>query len=481
MASILRLGTTAAATAQSTGGGMAKTVARQSTIPLMLAVALPLAAATDGAMKILTFSVGVVAGKHLIEVDLGPTGKPAELYLDGELVCSPEPASPVCPVDMGEAPRVHLLELIRRNTAGDEVARAERWINRPGQEAELSMRLTDRTNNGVCGGHVVWLHPLKQAPVGLDVTHNGRRLRIAEDGRSFAFPCPDPQEPNMLVASAIFPDGSRAGAVTMTGGFGGREGVTVTAVPLIGRNPGLTTCAAVTAGLGPSTTAIEDTGFEVVFVLDPFASYRGVVDTPGARGQRGNAWRRSEASLHDAEMLWFVTPDTELGRMNAFAGIMKRGFRVSSGRAKWLNNLFQVGMRPHKGDVRLADAVAASGLVAAARPRRRAIVLILGNRAERDDSLFSAEQAQAYLSEIAVPLLVIRTAKVRDDGWPTGVKAHNMQSLATTLEALKERLDRQCIVWFHGEQHLSRIADALLQGVAIAGRRVETQNSSTAP
>ncbi len=267
----------------------------------------------------------------------------------------------------------------------------------------------------------------------------------------------------------------------MTGGFGGREGVTVTAVPLIGRNPGLTTCAAVTAGLGPSTTAIEDTGFEVVFVLDPFASYRGVVDTPGARGQRGNAWRRSEASLHDAEMLWFVTPDTELGRMNAFAGIMKRGFRVSSGRAKWLNNLFQVGMRPHKGDVRLADAVAASGLVAAARPRRRAIVLILGNRAERDDSLFSAEQAQAYLSEIAVPLLVIRTAKVRDDGWPTGVKAHNMQSLATTLEALKERLDRQCIVWFHGEQHLSRIADALLQGVAIAGRRVETQNSSTAP
>jgi len=449
---------------------MAKTVARQSTILLVLVVSLPLAAATDGTMKILTFSVGVVAGQHLVEVDLGPTGKPAELYLDGELVCSPDPANLRCLVDMGKAPRVHLLELIRRNTEGDEVARAERWINRPGQEAELSMRLMDRTNDGVCGGRVIWLHPLKQQPAGLDVTHNGRRLRIAEDGRSFAFPCPDPHEPNMLVASAIFPDGSRAGAVTMTGGFGGREGVTVTAVPLTGRDPGLTTCAAVTAGLGPSATAIEDSGFEVVFVLDPFASYRGVVDTPGGHGQRGNAWRRSEASLHDAEKIWFVTPDTELRRMNAFAGNITTGGRASSARANWLTNLFQVGMRPHKGEIRLADAVAASGLVAAAGPRRRAIVLILGNRAERDDSLFSAEKAQAYLAEIAVPLLVIRTAKVRDDGWPAGVKVHNMQSLATTLEALKERLDRQCIVWFHGEQHLNRIADALPQAIAIAGR-----------
>ena len=452
---------------------MATTVARQSTILLILALSLPAAAATDGAMKILTFSVGVVAGKHLVEVDLGPTGKPAELYLDGELVCSPDPANPSCLVDMGKAPRVQLLELIRRNTAGDEVARAERWINRPGQEAELSMRLTDRTNDGACGGRVIWLHPLKQHPVRLDVTHNGRRLRITEDGRSFAFPCPDPQEPNMLVASAIFPDGSRAGAVTMTGGFGGREGVTVTAVPLTGRNPGLTTCVALTAGLGPSAAAIEDTGFEVVFVLDPFASYRGVVDTPGGHGQRGNAWRRSEASLFDAEKIWFVTPDTELRRMNAFGSNTYRGFQSSSGTANWLTNLFEVGMRPHKGEIRLADAVAASGLVAAAGPRRRAIVLILGNRADRDDSLFSAEQAQAYLAEIAVPLLVIRTAKVRDDGWPAGVKVHNMQSLATTLEALKERLDRQCIVWFHGEQNLNHIADALPQGVAIAGRRIQ--------
>jgi len=450
---------------------MAKTIARQSTILLMLAVSLPAAAATGGAMKILAFSVGLAVGEHVIEVDLGPSSKPAELYLDGAIVCSLDTASPRCPVDLGEAPRVHLLELIRRNAEGDEVARAERWINRPGLEAELAMHLADRTDNGVCGGRAIWLHPLKQHPVVLDITHNGRRLRMME-GDSFAFPCPDPGEPNMLVASAVFPDGSRAEAVTMTGGFGGREGVTVTAVPLIGREPGPTSCVAVTTGLGPSAAVVGDTGFEVVFVLDPLASYRGVVDTPGAHGQRGNAWRRSEASLFDAEKIWFVTPDTELRRMNAFGSNTYRGFQSSSGRANWLTNLFEVGMRPHKGDIRLADAVAASGLVAAAGPRRRAIVLILGNRAERDDSLFSAERAQAYLSEIAVPLLVIRTAKVRDDGWPTGTKVHNMQSLATTLEALKESLDRQCIVWFHGEQHLNLIAAALPQGVTIAGHRI---------
>ncbi|MFV2072628.1 MAG: hypothetical protein ACC742_08250 [Thermoanaerobaculales bacterium] len=452
---------------------MSRTVMARFVAFFFVALSLPATAAADGDLKILTFPIGLVTGEHLIEFDFGPSGKPAELYLDGAIVCSPDPANPRCLVDLGEAPRVHLLELIRRNGAGDVVARAKRWINRPGQEAELAMRLVDRSPQGICGGRVIWLHPLKRHPVLLEVTHNGRRLRIAEDGRSFAFPCPDPGEPNMLVTSAVFPDGSRAAAVTMTGGFGGREEVTVTALPLVGRDPGPTSCVTVTAGLGPSATAVEDTGFEVVFVLDPFASYRGLVDSAGSHAPRGNAWRRSGASLFDAEKIWFVTPDAELRRMNAFGSNAYRSFQKSSGRANWLHNLFDVGMRPLRDGIRLADAVAASGLVAAAGPRRRAIVLILGNRAERDDSLFSAEQAQAYLAEIAVPLLVIRTGKVRDDGWPTGVKVHNMQSMATTLGALKERLDRQCIVWFHGEQSLRRIGDALPQGVEIAGRNRE--------
>lgn len=445
--------------------------ARRSAIVLVAVLSLPAAAATDGALKILTFPIGLVTGEHLIEVDLGPTGPPAELYLDGEMVCSPDPADPRCVVDLGESLRVHLLELIRRDDAGDERARAERWINRPGQEAELAIHLAERTDNGVCGGRVIWLHPLKLDPAVLDVSHNGRHLRMMEDGGSFAFPCPDPAEPALLVASAVFPNGGRAEAVTMAGGFSGRAGVTATAVPLVAEASTPMSCEGIAAGLQSSATAVVDAGFETVFVLDPYASYRGLIRTAGGRGTRSNAWRRCEASLFNAEKMWFVIPNADLHRFNGFGGNSPLGYRSSPGRANWLNTLFQVGTTPITGDVRLADAVAASGLVAAAGPRRRTIVLILGNNAERDDSLFSAQQALAYLAEIAVPLLVIRTGKVRDDGWPKGVKIHNLQALANTFDTLMESLDRQCMVWFQGEHRLARVASTLPQGVAIAGRR----------
>jgi hypothetical protein len=317
----------------------------------------------------------------------------------------------------------------------------------------------------------------------LDVTHNGRRLRISDNGHSFAFPCPDPDEPNMMVASAVFPDGRRAEAVKITGGFGGLTGVEMTAVPLVATDPDRADCGSLESILGPSAIAVEDAGFEVVFVLDPLAPYRGLVDTPGAKGQHSSAWRRSDSSLFDAEKIWFVTPNADLHRIDGFGssslkGFFRKGFQSPSGKGDWLNKLFTVGMSPHHGEVRLADAVAASGLVAAAGPRRRAVVLVLGNKAERDNSLFNARQAQAYLSEIAVPLVVIRPGKARDDGWPTGVRTPDLHSFAKTLEALRTQLDGQCIVWFQGNIHLSEIAKGLPTGVTIAGRIGELEQTT---
>ena len=57
---------------------------------------------------------------------------------------------------------------------------------------------------------------------------------------------------------------------------------------------------------------------------------------------------------------------------------------------------------------RYADAVAAAGYELGSSPRRRAVVLVL-NRFERlNASTFDARQAQAFLSEVFVPLVVWR-------------------------------------------------------------------------
>ena len=438
---------------------------------LTVALLLPSVGAGEDDLSILTFPIGLVVGEHLIDVDLGAGREPATLVLDGEIVCTPTAASPRCIVDLGDAPHVHLLELIRRDAEGRVTTRARRWINRPGQEAELTIQLKERDLQGICSGRLIWLHPLKKDPVVLDIDHNGRQLRMGEDGRSFSFPCIDPNAPNLLAASAVFPDGRRAEAVTLTGGFGGREGVDMTAVSLVAGNPDNHDCGALAGEFDPSAETIVKAGFEVVFVLDPNAGYRNILSSAGTRWRTGSAWRRADASLFDADKIWFVKPNAELHRINGFGSNTLKGYRSSSGKLDWLINLFGVATSPFKDDRRLADAVATSGLVAAAGPRRRAIALVLGNTADRDASIFSATQAQAYLAEIGVPLLVIRTGKLRDDGWPTGIKVHTMHAFATTLEHLKESLDQQCIVWIRGHQRLDRVAEMLPQGLEIAGRR----------
>jgi hypothetical protein len=303
------------------------------------------------------------------------------------------------------------------------------------------------------------------------IQHNGRTLRTGADGRSFAYPCPDPAVPSLLTASAIFPDGRRAEAVGLTGGHGGSEGVAMTAAPLVDTGTNSNGCSGFDSLLNAEAQLAEDAGFEVVFVLDPSAGYRGLLSSAGTRYDVNPSWRRADASLWEAERMWIVMPDSILSRMDAHGSIANKGYQSTSGRVDWLAHLFSAATAPHEGEFRLADAVAASGLVAASSPRRRAIVLILGSHADRDDSLFTPAQAQAYLEEIGVPLHVLRVGKIRDDGWPKGDRVLTMRDFAGALEHLKERIDQQCVAWFRGDLAYDEIAANLPEGVTIAGRQ----------
>ncbi|MDX2435432.1 MAG: hypothetical protein QNL88_00135, partial [Acidobacteriota bacterium] len=443
------------------------------------------AAAESADLSILTYPVGLVTGEHSVDVDLGAGGEPAVLYLDGQKVCSMSATTTQCGVDFGDAPHVHLLELVRTDGSGEITGHASRWMNRPGQEAELVIQLAPRKANGVCGGKALWSHPSKKNPVLLEVTENGQILRIREDGRSFAFPCPDAKKPHVLAASAIFPDGRRAEAVALSGGFGGVTEAGLSAVALTVDGDGQDPCSRVTAALGDTVQVADAAGFEIVFVLDPTAGYRTLMasgwtkgmmptttsttkqfDSLVQQGSKGsdarpkNAWKRSESSLIDAEKMWFVLSNENLQRANGF----------SQGRPNWLMLMFNYGSAKIEGNPRIADAIATSGLVAAAGPRRRAVVAILGNRPDKDGSGFTAEQAQNYLAVFGVPLFVLRNGKLRVDGWPEGVPVITMEATADALEAVNANIERQCVTWFPGDAHLREIAASLPDGIALSGR-----------
>ena len=374
------------------------------TVWLVASCAVVGAAAESADLSILTYPVGLVTGEHAVDVDLGAGGEPAVLYLDGQQVCSLSASNTQCDVEFGDAPHIHLLELVRTDSSGEVTGHASRWMNRPGQEAELVIQLAPRKANGICGGKALWSHPSKKNPVLLEVTENGQILRIREDGRSFGYPCPDADQPHVLAASAIFPDGKRAEAVAVSGGFGGVTEAGLSAVALTADGDGEDPCSRVTTALGDTVKVADTAGFEVVFVLDPTAGYRTLMASGWTKGMMptttstdqairfvgptglqglGCTSRRApgkdpRAVLIDAEKMWFVLSNENLQRANGF----------SQGKPNWLMLLFNYGSAKIEGKPRIADAVAASGLVAAAGPRRRAVVVVLGNRPDKDGSGF---------------------------------------------------------------------------------------------
>jgi hypothetical protein len=460
-----------------------KRVLRLSIMVMLASVS----AGTGESMRILTYPTGLVVGDLEVKAALGSEGAPAELYLDGQPVCTMTVREAECTVALGSDPHVHLLELRR-----PEGGRAERWVNRPGEEAELELLVFPSSGSQQCEARIAWAHPSKQDPVELGVTLDGIPLQIGDSGHSVRFPCRPEKQP-VLVASGVFPDGRRVEAAAVIGEFAESTSVELAAAPLVAVNENESSCKALRGVWSEGTGGIEeDSGFEVVLVLDPGASYRNLYTSGWHIGRlptldvtakadeeifrRGpenaepkpkTSWRKAKATLFDAERLWYVAPDSGLHRVNGFA----------AGRAKWLDLLFKFGMSEIKGDLRIADAVAASGLVAGAGPRR-AVVLVLGNNVQkRDRSQFTPRQAREYLAEVGVPLLVLRNGKVREDGWPQGLMTLDMEAMSRNLRTVQEALERQCLAWIPSHQFASLLLDGMPEGVHLAGRGGDAPSS----
>ena len=443
---------------------------------------------SGGDLSISTYPIGLVTGALPVEVDLGGTGVGATLYLDGQVVCEMTPETPRCTVNLGEDPHVHLLELVRAAPSGGEVERAFRWINRPGQEAELRLQLGPPNEAGECRTRLLTNHPLKQQPAVLDVMLDGVPQRLDPAG-SLLVPCQTLDAAHILTAAAIFPDGRRVEDVRLLGGYSGNTESQLTALPVLAAEAA--SCDSVS---WPSDVVrAEQGGYEVVFVLDPEVPYQSIFKTGWHVGSNsasvsGNSasstlgiqqrdrgptnvmtsdtemgplptWSRAEVHLQTAEKLWYVAPSGSLPRVNGF----------SVGKKNWLQLLFKFGMGDSPGSPRLADAVASSGLVAAAGPRRRAVVLILSNK-NRDESLFTPRQAMNYLAEVGVPLVVLRAGKPKGDGWPDGLRNSNISAMGRNLERVVELLDQQCIVWFEGDaRRPNELAAVLPDGFQVVG------------
>ena len=409
-------------------------------------------------MDILSYPVGLLIGMLPIAADLGPEKAPAHLLLDSRPVCELTARAPGCMVDLGLSPRIHLLELVRTDAAGHVSERVGRWINRPGIHPEVLARGACEEKTGSCEFDFAWAHPRKLDPDRLDLSLDGRAVWHGRE-RHAKVALRKGAKPQVLVVDARFSDGTRASFTKTLFAFYPEDvRAELQAVPIVPRDESATdeAVAAALREAGLTVRAVERSDPDVVFVIEPKAldAIPGILSRPLHDPGTYTIEIRSPAGSSSKSMpIQVVVPDQALSSFKTTASSL--GKLVPT-----------VGL----ASSRYADAVAAAGYGLGESPRPRAIVLVLRGFAHPNVSTFTAEQARAYLSEVAVPLYVWRIGDVEAPEWPDGPRLRNRDDLRAAFDALSRDVAKQRIAWLEGVVDLSQSSARIAPGVDLAGR-----------
>ncbi|MDQ6894395.1 MAG: hypothetical protein M3167_17185 [Acidobacteriota bacterium] len=423
-------------------------------------------------MEILSYPVGLLIGLFPVIVSLGDQPAPAKLLLDGAPVCTVTRAAPACTVDLGPDPRIHLLELVRRDDVGRITEKVRRWVNKPGVEAEVRATGDCDEKSRVCDFALSWAHPARLDPSAMSVTLDGTPVSRSVVTRIHV-PFPNAARPQVFTVDATFEDGRRASFTqALELNYPERAEASLQAVPIqLAKGANADGLSEMLSRSGWRPRAVEEGGYEVLFVVEPDA-----LDwLPGLGQSAAQGFAAFVSVLDDAEQVQIIVADDSITAMDAFGTAPARpttnrfGQRITA-RSYWLRRLIQA---PHSvGRVkrmRTADAVALAGYALGGAPRRRIVVLIAGAESA-DESSLSAAQAQAYLSESLVPLSVWRTRKEAAPGWPDGPFLRRPGDFAVALARAKADLASQRLVWLEGVNDTRAFRPPLPQGISIAGR-----------
>jgi VWFA-related protein len=452
-------------------------------------------------MQILAYPIGIVTGLLPITVDLGPTRAPADLLLDGRPVCALTVEQPLCSVDVGRDPHVHLLQLVRRDEAGEVKEQATLWLNRPGtnNQAQVYVKTTCSPDWSTCALVPSWVHPQHLAPTRVRVTLDNQ---VVYEGAAGRLPSPlavrrrNPDSVSLLQAEAQFGDGSRAHFASPVGSHYAETSLaSLQALPLevesSGRGKELEGWL---ADAHVSEHRPEKGDAEVVFVVEPSAyradpgfwadlrhevasgvSLRGDlahvdIDNPSA-GARGGGYEGYSISglaraLPSVKQVTVIVAGERLSELDA----TEFGVRKKIG---WVGGLVAASAVT-SSELRTADAVTEGAYSLAGAPARRVLVLVVGEpkgEPGADASLVSVAGARAYLSEIMVPLVVLRVGAVaREEGWGGGRVVRSGNDFGEALHAVEGELGRQELVWIDGSLNPAAFAPELPPGVRLAGR-----------
>ncbi len=420
----------------------------------------------------LTLYLGLIVGAHHFELAVPETTARMEVLLDGELRAELTQPPWALDIDLGEDPLPHELTAVAYDREGKAIGRAFQRLNVPHPPVEVAIAL-ESEGGQVQAARLVWEAAADEALTGVRVRLDGRKIPV-EDPKQIPLPPLDPERLHHLSAEVTFRGRLRTQAAAIFGGaFLDQVDSELTAVVVErlrgAADEGVPAPAEVTGwfhrgGTPLSVFAVERPPAEVMLVRDQasaeslqrfatgFGAPRpGQPTAPGPRerllerrvrnlglGLAGDDWLRVMATQPERR------PETQKAFFWASADVLP----VARGLGMGVAGLRVPG---DESAERLADAVAAAGLEISGGGRRRAVLLVVDPRT-RDASALTVRQAKLYLTAMRVPLAVWTAgdAEAVRRIWGTARDVSKPRRLSEAVEELKNRLDRQLVIWLEG-------------------------------
>jgi len=416
-------------------------------------------------VEFVTLFLSLVSGVHRVEVAVGPEVAAVEILVDGRVTATLTGPPWVVEVDLGQSLRPLHLEAVARSPAGAVVGRSFQAVNLPRPPVETRLAVEPDAEGRPTAVQMVWEATTDVRPTRVDLRLDRSPLEVDATGRA-ALPPLDLQTAHLLSAEVRFPGNLLATAQAMVGGrYGAEVRTELTAVPLLAADGHPPTAVEVARSLRADgervdVETVEGTGPRLLAVVDP-AAFPGLrrlawmVDGRRLRGFPRDLLAAADAEPVEAGHLCLVHPraDTILLRGEQRVVFPIHGpLTLERQPLPWVLSharLEELSPTP----VRMADAVAAAGVAAAATARPRAVLALFGGEAA-DGSLYAPAEVRAYLEALQVPLVVWRVGRHPPPAdWGAADDVSSLGAFRDAATRLENLLERQSIAWVSG-RHL---------------------------
>jgi hypothetical protein len=435
--------------------------------------------------------LALVVGVHPVEVLVADEVARVEIRLDGEVVgvLEGEPWALLC--DFGPELEPHLLEARALDSSGRELGWAQQWINVPRRSAEAGIVLDQGGEGEGAIAHLTWDSLSGHEPQAVDVTFDGTPL-VVESPHEIRIPPFDQDQIHFLRVEIQFPGGSEAVVETTFGGiYADQVNTELTAVPIVVDQPKKLPTGGEMEGWFVDgdqplqVLAVDRGSSEIVVVRDLEAQIdleqmtsdflrqrRSYSNNRLSRPPTNRDLLRAAATLEQDQRLRFISSFSQRYEREGYGLRLfppSPDFSRQDGGLLWLLNRSKPPLLP-LGEQRLAEAMAAAAISAAMQNRRRAVVLIIGDKVS-DSSQLAPNQVRGYLSSLRVPLAVWTTGGEigSDSAWGPATSISSLGRLEKAFSDVKRELGSQRIVWLEGIHLPQSIAlSAAAKGIRLA-------------